>query len=522
MKIEELRRKLDFDEKYRDLLFIGGWLLTEDDVDLESYPFYGNWKKSEIGKFNLYVQNEQTVATATENGKTSVIIGNAYNPFTKQGSEKVLCEELLKTDSFFEKISEFSGIHVIFSFSEKFTACQDACGYMGCFFGQVGGKTYLSDSPQLIADVCDLKMSPTVKKLLGTKCFRMGNSYLPGDVTPYEEIKRLGPNTFLDFTDGFEVKRFFPTEPHSEATSAEDKQKVVEEVSEALHNALALCAEKWGNPAISLTGGTDSQTTLSCANGLYGKFQYYSFASKSPEQTDADAARDICEHIGLKHDFYKIPDDNSYFSDFELGKTVLLHNTGYYLNVPDSEIRKMLYMRENRKYGVDVKSWASEIARVYLERRYGVKFPNPLNARVCSVTQTRFFGHPSLLKYSDDEYRKFLIKMGLDKPLFNYESGDLLYWEIRMCSWGSQVMTLQRPLNVMTVPMNNRKILTAMLAYPREERKTDSFHREIIGRMNGKILEMNTQVHNGYMTLRRRLPEKAFYLYRTVFYKKKP
>ena len=80
-------------------------------------------------------------------------------------------------------------------------------------------------------------------------------------------------------------------------------------------------------PAISLSGGTDSKTTLACCNGLYDKFRIYSFHCKKSELLDANAAHKICEEIGQPHEIYEIPSKNEEIEDFYIMKKIINHNT---------------------------------------------------------------------------------------------------------------------------------------------------------------------------------------------------
>lgn len=70
------------------------------------------------------------------------------------------------------------------------------------------------------------------------------------------------------------------------------------------------------------------------------------------------------------------------------------------------------------------------------------------------------------------------------------------------------------------MPMNNRKILETFLAFPKQERKNDSVHKQIIAYKNKKVLEANVDIRNLYFTPARIWIEKIFYFYRTIFYRK--
>ncbi len=522
---DEIKSVLDSSPEHRDLLFRRGYLFTDKPVDdIGVYPFYNNWQEVSISKYYLYVQNQQTFYSANDGDIQAIIIGHAYNPFDMQCDETQLCADLIASykqslENYFDKVSELTGLHIIMLIDgDKVIACQDACSLTGCYFGKVDGTMYITEHPQLVADLCDLKINPKVEKLVQSKCYNIGNRHLPGNITPYDELKRLGANTYVCFADRFEIKRFYPLAPHPEFTTEEEKQENIKKIGDLIHNGIACCAKKWDRCTISLSGGTDSKTTLACANELYDKFTYFSFHSKPQELVDAQGAKKICENLGLEHTLYAIPQENSEIKDFEFIKKILQHSTSYFKNLADNEIRKYIYLHDLDAYDIELKSWASEVARVFLERKYQVKMPKVLNERHCSIFQTRYFGHPLLLRWSDKLYHDFLKEIGLSKPLFNFEHTDLFYWEVRMGCWGVSVVSSQQLYHRTTMPMNNRKILELFLSFPHEERKSDSVHKRIMEYKNKKVVDSKVEIANLYFHGYRILMEKAFYWLRTIFY----
>src|SRR5699024_5766984 len=127
---------------------------------------------------------------------------------------------------------------------------------------------------------------------------------------------------------------------------------------------------------------------------------------------------------------------------------------------------KLIHMYHLDNFDIEVKSWGGEIARVFYERKYGIKLPNKLSERHLSIFQTRYFMAPKLLRKSDCYYRDFMEETQLDKPIYNYNHADLVYWEVRMGSWGTSVYSSQDFANDVTIPLNNRKILDMLLWFP--------------------------------------------------------
>lgn len=521
----EIKAELDANERYRDMLFRRGYLLTDAEVKTDVYPFYGLWRKETLGPYSLYVQQSQTSYVRHSGDLHIAIVGHAYNPFDMTYDENELCKDLEQAykeglAAFFDKVSEFTGLHVIILVDgAKIIECQDACSLTGCYFGSIQGHVYIAEHPQLIADMCVLRMDPLVERLVTSKCYNIGNRHLPGNKTPYVELKRLGANTYVEYDGRFAIKRFYPTQAHPEFTTADEKEQTIHRLGELIHNGIACAAKKWDRCAISLSGGTDSKTTLACANGLYDQYSYFSFYSKPQELVDANGARKICDKLGLPHTLYPIPENNDDIEDFDFIKKLLQHSTSYFKNLADNEIRKYIYLHDLDAYDIELKSWASEVTRVFLERKYQVKIPTVLTERHCSIFQTRFFGHPFLLRWSDKEYFRFLREIGLEKPLFNFEHSDSFYWEVRMGCWGVSVISSQQLYHRVSMPMNNRKILDLFLGMPREERKNDAVHKAIMAHMNKDVLDTEVEVPNLYFHGYRIWMEKTYYWLRTVLYR---
>ena len=85
-----------------------------------------------------------------------------------------------------------------------------------CYFGKVNDGIYITSHPQLVGDICDLQTDPFVEKLVNSRCYNIGNRHLPSNLTPFREMKRLGGNTYTEYTSEFRIKRFYPVEPHDE------------------------------------------------------------------------------------------------------------------------------------------------------------------------------------------------------------------------------------------------------------------------------------------------------------------
>ena len=529
MKKDEINEILKQYPEYKNALFRRGYFITNrKDINLSEYPFYNLWNENNINEYKILVHQDQDFYKYEDkmSGLRAIMIGHAYNPFDMKYKEEELLKDSIEAyrdsnEKFFNKISEFTGIHLIVMFDkDKIIFVQDCAGMKSCYYGMLNNEIYVTSHTQLVADICELEMDEYVKKLVKTKCYNIGNRYLPGNITSYKELKRLGPNTYLEYKNNkFKINRFYPMKPHDEINGEEDFNNKIENIIDIMHKNCLLATKKWEKPAISLSGGMDSKTTLSVANGLYDKFYLYSFQSKDTEVKDSIAAHKICENIDQPHKIYKIADNNNDVKDYDILRKIINHNTAYMLNLSDHEIRKYIFLYKLPKdFDIELKSWVSEIARVFLERKYGIQMPVILTERHFNIFQTRYFLHPTLMRKGDKLYKKFMIETNLEYPLYNYEHADLFYWEVRMGSWGSNVISSLDIGNKVTMPFNNRILIEEFLKFSHNDRKNDIVHENVIKKANYRIYDSKIVVKNNYFTSYRIIMEKIYYRIRTLFY----
>ena len=169
----------------------------------------------------------------------------------------------------------------------------------------------------------------------------MGN-YLPGDLTCHRELRRIIPNTFVSNTCGeWTITRFYPYQGIATCKTEAEYQEVISEACWIMQNTMALIPKKWARPAISLTGGIDSNTTFAASNGVYEKYETFSYISMYRESVDAEVAAKISDRFHVPHKVYLIPESNAELPDFSLYKAILEYDHGGIGSYSDSDIRNL-------------------------------------------------------------------------------------------------------------------------------------------------------------------------------------
>ena len=513
---------------YEDKLFCRGYFITEQDINvISAYPFFEHFKKYNFGRYFIYVHNEQHLYYYGDNTATLFLIGNCLNPFTMRYKEDELLKDLFNKSKINQKlcvetINQFTGDFFIgYICNNSLSFITDPTEMLFCTYATINEKLYISSHYQLIADIFNLKKDTYIQRLETYRFFYKYGLFFPGDKTPFSEIKRALTNHLYTYSENkISYKRIYPTKEITECKNEKEYETLIESVYNILRNTMICASNKWNTPAISLTGGMDSKTTLSATNGLEDKFFYYSYCSMPGDKIDSDAAHKISEHIGIHHTVFNISDNDDDFSDIEIQRNVLQHNNGGY-NCNKNDVRKRVFFNSCKPFEVEIKSWVSEIGRANYYKKFGLKkMPEKLSPRHMTSMYKIFFTERKLAKETDKIFQEFINKSGFDKLPTGYDASDMYLWEFRYSAWGGIVITSEHSYsNEIFIPYNNRLLIDLMLTAPKSKRITDEFHEDIIKYGNPKIAETGITITNWNETKSRQIIEKLYFLIHSFFKK---
>lgn len=503
--------------QYREKLYIRGFLLTDAEIDDRDYPFYGKWKNMKLGGKTLLVHPLQSVFVQERGGITMCFVGHAYNPISVVASEDEIlktCLELVERDEeqLWKYFNELTGVFTFFWLEgAQVNIVDDASGMQTTFYTAKNRKLYVCSHTKLIGDLLNLEFDPYVKRLINYKFFPLLGNSLPGDITQYIDLKRVTPNFCCCYEKGeFKNRRFFT--PYEEKKSMEE---LADECARILHNTMQLISEKWSRPAISLTGGCDSRTTLACAAGLYDKFSYYSYNSAEDERVDCKAAETICKAVGIKHKIYPIPQSVEEEDHYNVVAKILRWNRGDLLESHANDIRKRITLDKIHDFDIEVKSWASEIGRAYFSKRFNGRknFPEEPSGRACT-TMYKFFLHDrKLVADTDRIFEKFIAEFYQQAERNPIPWFEQFFWEFRVPAWNGLVITGEhRYAADITIPYNNRVLLTLLLSVSIEDRINDKLYESIRKKMNPAIDETGISITNLKHTEKRAQFENLYWV----------
>lgn len=507
---EQVKAILDDNISLRDLLYVRGFLIadSDNDIDLNEYPFYGNWSKTDLNqKVSIYTHHLSNAYIFHKGSSSYFIIGHAYNPFSHVYQENEVLQELAsaRDDSWHEywnKESELTGIFCIGYANENgIFFSTDCTGMQTVYYGQQDHKLYISSHSKLIADLCGYERDDYISRLVNSKYYHYFGTWLPGDLSPFKGVIRTQPNFEISYrynSGVFAGKRYFPLEKTEEITEAEFETKI-REIADILASNMELIAKKWPDKraAISVTGGKDSKTTLACANGLYDQFSYFSYISSEAEAVDAEAAERICQVMGVPHKTYEIPEQSEMYDSIDLYRMILECNAGCIGHNNLNDVKKRIYFSHVSDFDVEVKSWVDEICRGWFITKYNKKkFPEkPSPAFIRSMWKV--IVNPRLIHESNKVFKHYLDRYYNDRVFCKMDWLMLYYWEF---SWGGGeglfLSSEHKFAYDITIPYNNRLLLKKMLSIPVDMRIPDEIPDHVTKLKNPAISEADANVHN--------------------------
>ncbi len=505
----KLMEILDGRQDLRRYLFRRGFLLTDDpDIRFDAFPFYGQWQVQQAGGYSMAFHPDlkpHAVRRPVQGKETwFILFGHCCDPFRMDPEEESILEGLAEaygSEEFQDRIDGLTGIFVLCVVTENGAEYQvDPSGMQSACSGTVNGHFYLSSHPQLVGDICGLKMGSFQKELTEYKWYyRVMGPYLPADLTPFDELKRIVPDIAYCFdreAGKITHRRFYPLRPIEMAEDSEHYDEVIRQGADILRRSMQLTLQKWEKSAVSLTGGIDSNTTFAAANGMYDRLTAFSYVSAEKEIRDMEAARKIAERFRVPHTVYEIPDNADSLEDFQEICEIIDHGNGYVARGVPNEYRKRVYLMKHLDADVEIKSWVSETIRAYWYKHYGRTSMPPMSAKLFRNLYKIFLLNRSLAHRIDRLFADYIREFEYDRIPEQYPPADMHYNEVTWGSWGGLNISEMKIYSNIAIIYNNRKFLDLMFRVPLEKRISDQHHLDLKKELNSELYDMNIRVVN--------------------------
>lgn len=515
--MKRLREELDNRPDLQQLLFCRGFLITDQEVDVSDYPFYDHWTVEKHRGFHFALDQRVNLFYQETDDCFLFLIGHAYNPFDMDDDESSILKKLikLKDDDFWRYEADLTGVYVMGKITAdgQITHWSDCAGMRISYYGFVNGNYYITSHVNIVASLTDLTENSYIKELKSNHYFQLFGNILPGDLSVYNELKRTVPNH--TYCNTGEVKRFYPIERIRECESEEDYQEVLIESARILRNTLELCAKKWKDRsiAISVTGGKDSGETLASANGHYDSFLYFSYISKPEEEVDAKAAAEICRNLGLEHRLIPISERVCSDEELDLFSELVYINGGNIGYIKPNEIRKRIVLVQDKTIDIEIKSWVNETVRAYWYKKYNKKeFPARPTGKYLAALYKVFIENRKLFRETSKVFDEYIGRYMSDEDISVVNDWTTLWsWEFGFSAGEGQSLFAEHMLSYdITIPYNNRHLISLMLRPKIPDRINDRLQKDIIEFNNPKQASLHIDVVNAAHTDKRALMERAY------------
>lgn len=496
---------LESQEDLRPFLFIRGFLATTDpDVSSSGFPLYGRWLHTELGPLHVWTHPLTGFHHVSNASATCFLLGHAYNPFTMETDEATILSRVLDhygQDDFFDYVDELTGVFVLWVIEgSKVRFLVDPSGMQSACAGVIEDHLYVSSHPQLVSDLRGLQMDEFVSTLIEYKWYpRVMGAYLPADLTPFSELKRVVPNhvyTAELSARSINHHRFYPVRDLAQCKDDEEYRAVIAEAASILKANMDLVVRKWQSPWISLTGGIDSNTTFAAANGNYGHVRAFSYLSAPKETIDCEAAEKVAGRFGVPWTLYRIPEDAVGLDRFEEKAAIIRHNNGYVAKESSNELRKRVVLQAECPADVEVKSWVSETIRAYWYKHYGRTSMPELSPKLFRNLYKIFLLNRKLAHQVDALFSEYIDDFEYKSIPQQYPPADMHYNEVTWGSWGGLNISEMKFCFDITFIYNNRRFLDLMFKVPLEKRITDEHHLDLKRQLNPELFDMGIRVVN--------------------------
>ncbi len=379
----------------------------------------------------------------------------------KSIGKKLLEKREISELEFLDYLDCLGGRYIILiKYDNDLRVYNDACGNKNVNYLFIGSDVFLSSHLKLLNENSSLVLSSVEKERVSiNKTFRYG---YPGMGTPYDNVKKLTPNTSLNLKTK-DIERYFPREDLKEKKLEEAYQ----DIKKLFNNQFKALIKLGFKPLISLTAGLDSRFTISILEDL-SKAEFFTYSSLEAHEVDTSIAKTIANKLALKH---SILDTNAFVFD----ENYIDYNAVVSENTFSEHGREISYMYFNsfkeKKY-VHIRSNLSEIGRFFYGKSNDYQL-NELSLLFLWGSINKEFISSATIR---NAFREFFIKNKY-YDIYNYNAFDLFYWEHRMGQWNSEVLIEGDPAFNTVQLFNSRAVLKNLLALSVNDRKNNVIYQ---------------------------------------------
>lgn len=476
-----VERKFKFGTKMLnelDLKYRYGFLITtqKNQFDLSAYPALSRWDTIECGPAVIAYHYEARLSQFHFQNHIVYTLGDIFTAHGLRNLQESLRRFSEQDD--WDAIDDLSGRFAILVYN-KTTNCfekilTDPIGSRSLFYSTTT-KGIVASHSALLAEVLDLKRDEKTIEFIKSEDFlSIRTKFLPADLTMYKDIYGLPANHYYSF----ELKkavRFWPRKP-IESCTLETLLKVSKEY---LNNQINYFVSSGIRPIIGLTGGVDCRSIIAAWHSRKSRFKCLTW-DRHLSDDELTVIKKISSHVQADS-FFLDPKKFVKSSRFEALKTYGYINRGEFM-------AKAALTAQTDEFSdpsnIFVRGVGGEILRGMFNKGSSSRHNLDDLSYAINLFKTSRVKNPSENFYAfvTDAYQGFFSRIDLTtRDLFNYDFGDLIYWEQRMSMWAASLMNEADPAVKNIAGLNSRKMYEAAYGLAPTER----FQRELLLKITG-------------------------------------
>lgn len=467
-----------------DMKYRFGFLITTEKhlLSSASIDVLERWNILECGEAAIAYHYEAKLAEFHFENHNAYTLGDIFVAHGTRSLREIL-QGFVETDDW-ESIDNLSGrFAIIVTNKQKHTLDKvfaDPFGSRTLFYSTAIGTT-VSSHATLLAETIKIKRSkPTIEFVKSADFQLINTKFLPADLTIYEGIFGMPANHYYSFKDKRAV-RFWPRSD----IKACDPEYFFSTTTEYFERYIDYFTTSGIKPIIGLTGGVDCRALIAAWNQRKSHFKCLTWNRGLSDDEQAIIA-DIRSHI--RADCYVLDPKKALVGEhFDALRNIGYVNRGEFLTKATLTAQTAEFVDPSNAF---VRGLGGEILRGMFNK--GNSYQRNLDdfTYALNLFKTRKISKPSkeFMSFLERSYEGFFGRMGLGEfRRYNYDFGDMIYWEQRMSMWAASLLNEADPALKNFAGLNSRRMYEASYGLPPEER----FQRELLLKI--------TRIFDGYL-----------------------
>jgi hypothetical protein len=490
------------------LLYRRQFLLTRNPIEK-----LDDWNRLQVGQYCLHVHPDLQLTVVKDSTKTLTLLGYLFDPDRYQSSNQEILQNILDVTedfgSFILALKAYVGRYAVFYQDRvSLTLVQDALALREVYYCLRENEIVCGSQPNLLVNFSQ----PKIKESSDPEVLDFVQNHLPhirrgrlwvGDGTPFDEIKHLLPNHYLDL-QRMESLRYWP---NSQLQKIE-LDEAVPKCASFLQGALKAAALRYPL-MLAVTSGEDSRSLLAASKEISDSV--YFFINKhnnlTEQNPDIKVPKELFGRIGIPFNVHnysrEVPEEF---------KQIFLKNTFYAEERLLPVIYNVYHKQHNEKLNV---------------------------LGVGEVGRTKFFDAPKnmspyylayMLRYRKSAYAVSQCALWLNETKsiarqFQLNIMTLFWWEVLIGNWGA-VGNSESDIAIEEFdPFASHYLYEIFLSVDAKYRtfKNNILFRELIKFMWPQLLDMPFNPPSGikdrfFMTLNQLGSEKMFRMLKARLY----